>query len=307
MTNTINQWIGAYYPNEMISRPRSKATFCLLFDKIICHFPVADMAHGGGHGMSDFYGDEVLVKSGVVEFRERILVPEIDPIPSAESCWGTDEKFNQFLKLQTTFMALNTCTNDFAVPVTDDLNWPVPCSFIRNIDFPHFAHLQASALALQSLDIVIPPISSISDEDILMARDKLGEQLIPFRSSMLKLAPLIRNGIRNDVSFIDIYKEANYIVTTTVAPTLTALKARLLKEKGRFWRRLVLKTSTVIPKLVVNWVTKNALIALAEGLFDSKDLILEAFTRDKWSNSMNLGGVGFLLSVENYTRLKWKK
>lgn len=50
-------WKAAYYPKEMIENQRTKTILCLLFDKIVCHFPVSDMACGGGKGISDFFSD----------------------------------------------------------------------------------------------------------------------------------------------------------------------------------------------------------------------------------------------------------
>lgn len=66
MNNISQKWTTAYYPFDMISNQRSKTIMCLLFDKIICHFPAASMACGGGHGMShDLYGNSPLVDAGV--------------------------------------------------------------------------------------------------------------------------------------------------------------------------------------------------------------------------------------------------
>lgn len=50
------------------------------------------------------------------------------------------------------------------------------------------------------MGITLPAITDITDEKILLAREDLKDQLIPFRNSMLSLAPLLRSGIENDDS-----------------------------------------------------------------------------------------------------------
>lgn len=301
MTRPVEQWIGAYYPDEMMLEPRSRAILCLLFDKVVCHFPVADMACGGGHGWSEFYSDSLLVDEGVLELREEVLLPEVEVDFSPGHYWGTQEEFDQFLQLQITAMALNTCVESGAVPVTDNSNWPVPVSLTKRVDFLRLAKFQAVALAIQSLEITIPPIAEIPDEDILKARDELREQLMPFRCSMLSLAPIVRSGIQSEASSEAIYKEATYIAETTVAPALYELRERLSKEKGRFWRRLILKGSTIIPKFVLNWMTKDALSASIASLTAAKDLALEITNREALLTSLkSQGGLGYLLSVAGH-------
>lgn len=307
MTRLLEQWIGAYYPAEIISKPRSRAIFCLLFDKIVCHFPVADMACGGGHGISEAHGDDPLVEAGVLELKEELLLPEVEARFSVGHYWGTEEEFNQFIQLQITSMALNTCANTGAVPITDNSGWLVPALFTKKIDILRFAHFQAAALAVKSLEIAIPPIAEIPDSDILKARNELSEQLVPFRRSMLTLAPIVRDGIESGASLADIYKEANYIVETNVAPALHELQNRLLKEKGRFWRKLILKGSKVIPKFILNWTTKGALLATINSLGDVKDLALEVIDRETLLTSLKTqGGLGYLLAVADYPSFKSK-
>jgi hypothetical protein len=175
------KWVAAYYPNLAIEKPRSKAMLCLLFDKVICHFPITDMAHGGGSGMSENFGNDPLVEAGVIELREELLLPEIETNFSPGHYWGTDEEFDKYVCLQVTSMALNVCLDCGAVPVTDRDDWPIPAAIMDKVDLPRFAKLHGVALALQSLDIAIPISTDISSEDILEARDRLGEQLVPFR------------------------------------------------------------------------------------------------------------------------------
>lgn len=307
MIELAKKWIGAYYPDAEVKDQRSKAILCLLFDKIICHFPIADMACGGGDGMSAPLCDNPLVEEGVIEIKEEILLPGIEPKSTPENYWGNDEDFNKFVDLQTTAMALNACDQYNAVPVTDNPNCPVPISSAKEVNFLRFTNLQAAALAMKSLDIVIPSIADITDEDILKARDELCEQLIPFRYSMLSLAPVVRDGIQSNTSLEEIFKEATYIAETKVAPALYELQRRLTMEKGQFWRKLIFKGSKVIPKFILNWTTKDALSAAIASLTGATNLASEVIEHKALLNSFkNQGGLGFLLSVADYPKFKSK-
>ena len=103
-----DQWVGVYYPHEMMASSRSRAITCLLFDRIVLHFPVADMACGGGHGWSeDVLGDSQLVKAGILEAREEILLPDVEVDFSPGHFWGTPDEFNEFVQLQITSMAFS--------------------------------------------------------------------------------------------------------------------------------------------------------------------------------------------------------
>jgi hypothetical protein len=285
----------------MILDSQSRGVLSLLFDKIICHFPVANMACGGGHGTIDDFSDELLVKVGIIELREYIHEPDINPIPSDKSVWGTDENFDLFLKSQVTLMALNACTNENAVPITDDPNWPIPGSLIHKMDITRFARLQAGALAMESINILIPSLANLEGEEILIVREKLKEQLIPFRNAMLRLAPLVREGIKTDASPHAIFKEASYVVETTIAPLMEELRNRVSKERERFWRKVLIKAGVIAPKIILNWASQNAIKAAIESFADAKDIIEEIVAYDRWTDAMiSTGGIGFLLSIKEY-------
>ena len=89
-------WVGAYYPGSVIDNPRSKALLCLLFDKVVCHFPVLDMALCAGHGISELFTDDPLIEAGVIELREEIVESDIEPNSNPEDYWGGNEGFNKY-------------------------------------------------------------------------------------------------------------------------------------------------------------------------------------------------------------------
>ena len=300
MVTANEQWVGAYYPLETILNRRSKVLMCLLFDRVMLHFPISGMACGGGSGVSDMVleDSQQLVDSGVLEPIEEILLSDVNIEFSPGHFWGTDEEFDKYIRLQVTAMALNACNNQEIVPVTDDPKWPIPASLVENLDILRFAHLQASALAIQCLEITLPTIANIEDEEILMAREELNEQLIPFRRAMLALSPAVRNGIEHEAKLGDIYREARYIVDTQVSPALGELQYRLQKEKGKFWRKLLLKGSSLIPKFILNWTTQGTLSATMNAIIDAKDITLDLINRKDFVSSMiRHGGLGYLLAV----------
>lgn len=296
------EWIGVYYPNEYVDNPNSKAIFCLLFDKLICNFPVADFACGGGRGLSEIYDDDPLVKEGIIEVREEILLPEVENNFTPGLYWGTEEEFDKYRLAQVTTMALEaTKKNNGMVPVTDSCNWHVPNSVFSEYNFKRYALFQAAALAINSIEISLPSIASISEENILEACYKLRDQLIPFRYTMLKLAPLVRKGIDSDISISEIYDEAKYIVETSIGPTLYELKERMIKEKGSFWTKLIVKGGLAIPKFAFNWMTKDPIKAAIESINDTKDIALDIFNCESVMNSLwKQGGFGYLLKLANY-------
>lgn len=185
-------WKGAYYPQEFISNKRTRVLLSLLFDKIVCHFPVSGMACGGGHGWSQEFEDDILVKSGIIELEEEVLLDEVDELfRDAPTNGGWPQNFDEYFSLQVTGMALVKSRDTSYVPVTDNPNLQVPALMLNELNITKNAKLQAVAAAVASIELVLPPLIEMEDEDILRLRDELSDHLIPFRSAMLALAPRI--------------------------------------------------------------------------------------------------------------------
>lgn len=289
-------WKAAYYPKEMIEDQRTKTILCLLFDKIVCHFPVSDMACGGGSGISDFFSDGPLVKAGIIELEEETLLPHID-----------EEDFDKYIDLQITAMALQKCQQQSIVPVTDNINFQIPAFILKENNILRNAKFQAASIAISSIEMVLPSIDKVDDEDILRLRDELSDELIPFRRSMLKLAPLIRQYTDEDASIKEMYNEANYIAETSIIPALEILREKIEREEGVFWRKLLLKSGAILPKFMLNWTQKSILSAAIDSVGDFSDLALSSIDRQALIDSIKCeGGLGFLLSLEKYPRNKSK-
>ena len=72
------EWIAAFYPSDVFEDPRLKTLLCLLYDKVVIHFPITDMACGGGSGISGEFSDDPLVEKGILDLREEVLLDEIE-------------------------------------------------------------------------------------------------------------------------------------------------------------------------------------------------------------------------------------
>jgi hypothetical protein len=253
---------------------------------------------GGGHGFSDIFANDPLVEAGVIELKEEMVVPWIESKSKSGEYWGSDEEFNRFVDLQVTAMALNACSEYGTIPITDRIDFSVPVKLAKRININRFANLHAAALAMQSLDIVIPLNSKLNSMDILEARFRLRDQLLPFRMAMLSLSPLVRQGIEAHSSVDEIKEEAKYVVETTIAPTLYDLHEKVVKERDKFWHKLVLESGLLAPRLILNWVTKDTLTAAISSIENAQDVALDLINHRALVSSLkNHGGLGYLLSL----------
>lgn len=294
-----NEWIAAYYPSDLVDDQRVKTLFCLLYDRVVFHFPVAHMACGGGHGISELYSNDPLVEEGILDLREEFLLDEIDGDFSPGHPWGTDEEFQRYRDLNVTGMALLCCERENAIPATNRPTVPIPISLLTPRDLSRAAGIQAGALAIQSLNLTLPPFSTLESHDILEARDRLRDQLVPFRSAMFALAPKVRSGINSDASFDELYKEARYLVKTDVLPRLDELKRRLELERGTFWRKLIQKVGSQLPSIALKWISGASAAAAVDAAKLSGGAVAQAIDNEKLANDLlSNGGLGYLLSVQ---------
>lgn len=295
-----DEWVAAYYPSDLVEDQRLKTIFCLLFDRVVCHFPIANMGCGGGCGISGAYCDDPLVDEGVLDLREEFLLSEIDCDFSPGHPWGTDEEFGRYHDLNVAGMALNCCQTEGAVPATSNPSAPIPVEMLTRHDVPRDVEAQAAALAIQSLDIALPPLATLRSEEILEARGLLAEQLIPFRRAMYALAPAVRSGIEAGASLDEIGKEAEYQAKTVVIPRLEEMKKRLALEKGRFWRKLVMRVAGDLPAIVLKWATGAGTAAAVDAAKLASGAAGQIVENETFANLLlSGGGLGYLISAES--------
>lgn len=292
------EWVAAYYPSDILDDQRIKTLFCLLYDRVVLHFPIAHMGCGGGAGVSGIYSDDPLVTEGVLDLREDFLLDDIEGDFSLGHPWGTPEEFEKYHNLNVAGLALKCCEQEGAVPATSRPDAPIPISLISQLNFDRAVDIQASALAIQSLDLVLPQFGTLESSDILKARDYLKDQLGPFRSAMYSLAPKVRSALDSGASLNEVILEAKYISQTDIIPRLDDLKRKLEKERGLFWRKLLMKVAGHAPSILLNWVSSSTIAALIETASLAGDIGSLAIENEQLkSHLLQGGGLGYLLSA----------
>lgn len=287
------KWIAAFYPSDVFEDSRLKTLLCLLYDKVVIHFPITDMACGGGSGISGEFSDDPLVENGILDLREEILLDEI------EYSSASDEEERKYYDLNVTGMALRCCTQEGAVPVTDKANTPIPISVLTQLDIKYAANIQASALAVQSLDLLLPDFASLNSYEILEAREKLKDQLTPFRAAMLSLAPKVRSGISGKAPLSQVFMEAKYIAETDVLPRLTELNRRIELERGMFWRKIIQKVGGNLPGIALKWISGAGLTAAIDVAKVGSGIAAQAIDNNTlYNNLLANGGLGYLLNIQ---------
>lgn len=296
----MKPWVAAYYPLDLIEDERTKTLFCLLFDKVICHFPYAHTGCGGGAGWSGFYAGDPLVEEGVLELYEEPLLGEIEGEFSDGYPWGTDEEFKIYHDLNSAGMALKYCAKADAIPATDRVGCPVPVSILSQFDPKRAADIQAAALAIQSVTMAIPAFATLNSEQILEAREVLKDQFAPFRAAMYALAPKVRSGLESNADIGDISREAEYIVQTDIAPRLDDLKRRLEQEQGAFWRRLLQRVGSALPGIALKWMATGGTAAAVDMAKLAGGIGNQAIENEQLvTQLLNNGGLGYLINCQD--------
>lgn len=294
--NFTDIWTAVYYPNSVIEDQRTRTILCLLFDRIICHLPVMDLVCGGGFGMANMLEDnDLLAQNGIIEYTEEILLDEVE---MPEKAWDNQELMWKFSDMQTTVMALKRSVDMSVVPVTDQINYQVPFEVLNNDLIFKNAKLQAASLAISSIEMVLPQVNELEDSDILELREKLSDELIPFRKSMIKLAPTIRQFLEEGASLKDVYYEARYIAETNIMPSLDELQNKMKKENGSFWRKVLQTSGVFLPKLILNWSQHNYISSLINSIDDLSSIASIGIQRQMMIDSLKKGGFGYLLSLD---------
>ncbi|MEW6411663.1 MAG: hypothetical protein AB1483_04215 [Candidatus Zixiibacteriota bacterium] len=292
-------WIGAYYPSDLVNDQRLKTVLCLIYDKVVVHFALGGMACGGGHGMTEMFSSDPLVQEGVLDLREEYPLDDIEDdfrrqFPSLE-----EVELDKIWDFHVTGMALKCCVVEGAVPVTDKVDAPLPLSVLTQVDIRRAAAFQASALAVQSLELILPAFATLSSQDILETRESLRDQLTPFRAAMLALAPKVRSAIDSDAPPAEIYREAKYIAETDILPRLEELKRRLVFERGARWRRLIGKVGSHLPSITLKWFTGGGISAAIDAAKVGGSIAAQAFDDDLSTRKLLSNvGLGYLVSLD---------
>ncbi len=144
--------------------------------------------------------------------------------------------------LRSSPTALKLAEDNEWVLLSDNPDLPVPylSDKVKTVKY------LTTILAEECINISIPQSTSLNAEDILAAREKLKEQLIPFRMAMQKLSSTLKSAIKESQDINTIKSEAKFIAESQVEPAIYELKRKIEIEKNKLW-------ITVFGK-VVSWI-----------------------------------------------------
>jgi len=114
-----------------------------------------------------------------------------------------------------------------------------------------------SILADECIRIVLPQCQELTAEDILVAREKLKDLLIPFRMSMQKMSGSLRSAIKGKAKIKEIQAEAKFLAESSIEPALFEMRQKIEKEKGKLFLRIFGKTVSWIPFVAKSFLTPS--------------------------------------------------
>ena len=183
--------------------------------------------------------------------------------------------------------------NDWIL-IGDDKSTPMPVLSKQNKTVKQLT----SILAEECINIALPECCAISAEQILEAREKLRDQLIPFRMSMQKMSLRLKELIKENQDYSEIKQEAKFLAQSEIEPSMFEIKRRIEREKDKFWIKVFGKIMSWIPFVANSFLapTPNNIKKTIEKIYsDTGDLADAGFATSIPRES----GISFLLSIEN--------
>jgi hypothetical protein len=137
--------------------------------------------------------------------------------------------------------------------------------FLSGGDVRSNARVLSTAMALESVRLVLPNVRALQFEELAEFREQTRSIVVPFRIAMLKLSRKLNDAIVSDATLDDVQKEAAFLAQTTVLPSLEELRAELMVPTRPWYRRIV-DFAKDVPELVGNYATVPAPLATARVL-----------------------------------------
>ena len=131
------------------------------------------------------------------------------------------------------------------------------------MDVPRYSRSDATVrqltgvLADEAVRIALPRCAELSPEAILEARERLRDELIPFRMYMQRLTAELRSQLSEDMALADVWKEARFLVESTVEPALHDLLAKVAQSEDRFLKKVFGTVVSWIPAVAKAFVTPS--------------------------------------------------
>lgn len=182
--------------------------------------------------------------------------------------------------------------NDWVL-IGDDPDAPIPVFSKKEKN----VKLLTSILAEECLQVAMPSCVSMTPEQMLEARDKLKDQLIPFRMTMQKLAKRLKQSVQDSEAYFDIKREAQFIAESEVEPAIYEIKRRIEMEKNRFWIKVFGKTISWIPFIAKSFLapTPDNIYKSIEKIYGDVGDIVESGNNVKLVREP---GISYLLSAQ---------
>lgn len=114
-----------------------------------------------------------------------------------------------------------------------------------------------SILADECVRITLPQCQELNAEDILTAREKLNDLLVPFRMSMQRLSGNLRSAIKDKTTIEEIKAEAKFLAESTIEPVLFEMKRKIEIEKDKLWLRVFGSIVSWIPFVAKSFLTPS--------------------------------------------------
>jgi hypothetical protein len=153
--------------------------------------------------------------------------------------------------------------NDWIL-VSDNPELPVPYLSDKSKTVRYLTTI----LAEECIRINLPQSISLNADDILLAREKLKEQLVPFRMSMQKLSSTLKSAIKDIKNIDEIKVEAKFIAESQVEPAIYELRRKIEIEKDKLWIKIFGKVISWIPL-----VAKGFAMPTPDNIFEAMEKV----------------------------------
>lgn len=183
---------------------------------------------------------------------------------------------------------------EHGLPLVNDGDFPVPA--INGESLKNNTKLLASILAMECVSLALPTIPSLTPQQIVELRAELKGTLQPFRSSLLRLANQLNQGISQNASNEDVMAQARFLVETEVQATLEDLKSSLLKPTKTFAGH-TFEAVKHLPVISTVFATMGSSSALAYAFAAAGAMLIE-YKKDSGATAVARSPMYYLLKLQ---------
>lgn len=108
------------------------------------------------------------------------------------------------------------------------------------IDERNYVNLLSENLAIMSIcELALPEMITQDPEDILIAREKLKDELLEFKAGILELTYALHERINNDFSYNHLVNECSILVNTRIKSSLMSLESKMRQHKSKKIKNMI--------------------------------------------------------------------